>query len=190
MRCHYLYKSFAIVAFFLAIVLSLSLYSSSRRVYATTPQQLSIDKPYKAYETWEKLGIKGRVILLFDRHLNVDEEGNSVTETNYMHRAILNNMIRSVYHVIPENAWEEVKRNIQNIQVRDFSNGVYRSTIEGAPLYILRIKDIPHLKEKVIVNINTDLYTEDEINGMKKLLRYRNIQADIITLSGKNQQRF
>ncbi len=189
MKFSYLQKSCVILVFFLATVVSLSVYSSSRRIYAP-PQQINIDKPYKAYDVWEQLGVKGRVVLLFDRHLNVDQEGSSVAESNYMHWAIAKNAVRAVYHVIPDNAWEEVKHNIQNIQVRDFSNGIYRSTIEGAPLYILRISDIPRLRDKVMMNINTDLYTEHEINEIKELLRSGKITADIITESGKTQQRF
>lgn len=175
-----------IFLFFIAVLVSFSLYGPSRRVYLKSPEVINITKPYRAYPVWASRGVKGRALVLFDRKLNAEPETSSLSKDNYIYLAIRSNLVRRVYHVLPDSSWPEVSKTLITWPQVKFSGGVFYTTIEGTPLSIMSLKTFQHIreKEKVLVNINRESYEEHEIRRIMDMINTEALKSDLTTISG------
>lgn len=183
-------ETILIVISFLGVLLLCSFAGSAGRSYLKTPQLHTIDSPLQNYNVWRESGVRGRVLLLFDRRLGSEEDESVLNDNNYLYRAILGNIIRKVYHIIPDNQWDSVRKNLSNMPDVTFSNGVFRNTINGTPLIITTMKDIPEIKEEVLMSIDMEYWNEDGIKMMIELVNKGVIKSDLITISGNVQKDF
>lgn len=178
----------------LAIVLSFLFYYGRSNVKClNAPRIQFVSKPDEAYTFWQESKINGRILLLFDRYLNaapVDRrEYIILNETllrpdNYIYFAGDKNFIRKIYHIIPESSWPEVQQALSGWPLVTFSNEVYRMvTGEAIPVLILRAKDIPNIKEKVLISINGAYWGEQDIQQIIEILESKGLKSDIATLS-------
>lgn len=192
-------ESLLIIAFFPAIVFSLNYYGSSHVKYLKTPQIKTIGQPYHAVNVWADNGLHGRILFLFDRHLNADPgdgkkndmhsdkfKEEQITADNYIYYAIQQDFVRKIYHIIPDSSWPEVESVLTKYPLVALSDGIFRMiTGEAVPVYILRLRDIPKIKEKVIIQINGDFWDDSNMASIADLLGKNILNADLITVSGK-----
>jgi hypothetical protein len=165
--------------------LFLFFYGTTARVFLEKPVAQVVAEPFQAFEVWEREGVKGRILLLFDRRLNADTEGRVLSRNNYIYWAIGKNMVRKIYHVIPDSSWGEVEAALTGRDdVVPVKEG-FRTNIEGAPLHILRIKHIPRIEERVLILINGDYWSESDILSMINMIQTSRICSDSMVISGK-----
>jgi len=164
----------------------------SARTYSREFQARVIAEPSRACVLWEESGVKGRILFLFDRSLNADpsaastlpDERLTVTSDNYVYVAFRKNLVRRVYHILPDASWGDVERNLKgNPYVQD-TGGVFRLTIEGMPVLIMRLRDIPATKEPVLINMNEAAWGDAGMEVLAGLLKQRVLTGDIITIAG------
>ncbi len=156
------FMAFILVAAFSAVVSGgLSYYGISKRAYLPIPVIESISEPFHSFNTWKGKGIKGRIFFLFDRKLNIEAPADIINEVNadgvpidsylkpenYIYMALRNSMFRSVYHVIPDGSWQEVSNTLRDNRFIRKKDGYFFITLVATPVNILRISDIPSLKE-------------------------------------------
>ncbi|MBI5103355.1 MAG: hypothetical protein HZB33_16210 [Nitrospirae bacterium] len=190
--------SVAVVLLLIAVAGGLSYYGISKRVYLPVPVIESISEPFHAFYSWKDKGIRGRILLLFDRKLNIEVPADIINEINekgvppdsylkpqnYIYMALRNSMFRRVYHIIPDGSWEEVSNTLRDNRLTRKTDGYFFITHIATPVHILRMKDIPHLKEKVVAIINTEKWNREELSGIGDLFRNHHLEYDLITVAG------
>lgn len=183
-------------AFLAGVIVLLLLYGNSRKIYADRLMVREIDALHESLQVWEKAGVKGRILFLFDRQLNATplfdalEKLPPASPDNYIYLSFRKNFVRKVYHIIPETSWKEVSANLQRDWAAGETKGYYRVTVDGTPILVMRLSDVPHLKEKVLIAVNADYWNKDDLHGIEALLKRRVITSDIITVSGNAAHRF
>lgn len=136
-------------------------------------------RPTDAYALWSSLGVEGRVLVVFDRHLFTErlpldhplaqlEAG--LTDGNFLYAAILSGRIREIVHVVPDEAWPEVraalvKRGASSALVTADGSRL-RTVVRSVPVTIARRRDLPALDEPSLVLVNAALFDPDRVLGV------------------------
>lgn len=108
-----------------------------------------------------------------------------VTATNYVHQAVRSGVVRKVYHLISDRAWNEVSDVLgKNDNVSTADSGYRIFIFEGVPVRIMPVQKIMDLLEPPLVVINTDSLNRDEISGLPQLLK--RLRPDVVTISGED----
>ncbi|HEY6872952.1 MAG TPA: hypothetical protein VI298_09530 [Geobacteraceae bacterium] len=111
---------------------------------------------------------------------------NIASAENYVYVAAQKGVVRTIYHIVPDGAWSEVSRVLSGYKMVTSSGETFRMVIvEGVPVVIMRMKDIPRLKEKVLVNINGDYWSDREMAEIIGLFHRNAVEADLVTVSGR-----
>lgn len=175
-----------ILVTFAVTLVALSFYGPSRRHYLQGERRvMQVTAPQQALEVWRESGAKGRILFHFARRNNAKADVPGITGENYIYRAMHENMIRSLYHVIPEASWPEVAATLAGRPQATREREGYRLVIEGMPVHVLRLRDIVRPEEKVLVNIEGEWWGKQEIAAIDDLLRRGVLAADLVTISGR-----
>lgn len=114
-----------------------------------------------------------------------------LTPENYVFLGIKHRIVRRVFHVLPEDAWTEVKGNLTRIpHAVPRGNGYRVTATDGVPVDIMRARDLLPIGETVIVHMNTDVWGEDELSVIANMVRRGRIVTDVLTASGRGAERF
>jgi hypothetical protein len=132
---------------------------------------------------WQTNNVKGRILFHFARRNNARDDVAAVTAENYLYRAMHENRIRTLYHIIPEQSWQEVAATLAKRPLALREGNGFRLVIEGMPVHVMRIGDLRDVGEPVLVNIETKWWGEKEIAAIEDLLRRRVFPTDIVTIS-------
>lgn len=174
-----------VVPFTLCAVLAMFLYGRTGRVYSADPEARTVAAPQDALKVWEERGVRGRILFLFDRNLNADRTVSAPSAENYVYLAIRNNLVRRIYHVIPDGSWEEVEKTLSSYPLVSRHRGVYRTFFEdGSSVLILRLRDVPAVKEKALVHIDAGYWDLNGLREIAALLKRGVITGDVVTVSG------
>jgi len=163
-------------------------HSRNNRRFSPVHQVATIPTMDGAYGIWASAGVRGRVLVYCDRRLNIEVSepvDPSSPGDQYVYASIRTNMVRVLYHVVPDSAWDEVATNLRKFPVYAYDRGMFRITVfDGIPLYVMRLRDMPHLDEEVLLHINSDVWDDREFSEILGLLHNHTLSGDIITLSG------
>jgi len=163
----------------------MSLHGISGRVYSKSREVRIIPAPYHAFLVWGEKGVRGRILFLFDRYLNAEHLDTSLTQDNYVYLSIKKNMVREVYHIVPDDSWEEVENTILRYPLVSYSGGVFRMFLDdGSSVFIMRLRNVTPVKEEVLLNINLEYYKTDDLRKIMTLLKGNVLSSDVITLTG------
>lgn len=176
-----------------ATIISLSYYAKSRRVISKNVIVECVPSMSAAYDEWLKMEYHGRTLLYCDRYLNVNaptpyskQLTNSISDNSYIYSAMQSNVVRKIYHVIPDASWPEVERNLLEYPTVTKSGGVYHMAIfDGCPLYIVSASKIPKIKEIMLMQVNSDIWNDTEFNALLDTLRGKALRFDYISVCGE-----
>lgn len=160
-------------------------YGVSKRIYLEPAEVIRLMNPTSSVTVWNEKGVKGRTLVLFDRKIHASMEETTLTDENFIYRAIMNNIVRKIYHIVPDSSWPEVKYTLINNPSVTYSQGIFKTTIEGTPLFVLRVREVPTLKERVLLHLNGDYWDNGDIHTITTLLKNNQLNTDLVTLSGR-----
>lgn len=177
----------AILTAFALVTLMAVRIATHNRIILPGSKTVTIQTPDQAYAVWQKNGVKGRTIILFDNypHMKGLRSYNGLpqlSQWNVIEYSIFKNIIRRIYLVVPEETWSEflnrgeirpISKNSPNMQ------SIYLTTTSGVPLITSTPTSIQILPEKVLIYINTSFYDYDKAIT---LLREKGIQSDLIII--------
>lgn len=124
----------------------------------------------------------------FPRYINTVR--TPANETTYVRSAIRDGIVRKIIHVLSERSWEEVCNNLEELpSVEPSGAGFHVVTFGGTPVYIMRLKDLPPLSEKALVNIDNNYWSPNERESIYELLRNGTISADYLLVSNNEPQK-
>lgn len=176
-----------LLLFLALLLLSLDRIGKSSRHFLHHPGTFVVSTAAEPYQVWSDSGVRGRILLHFDRRIRADSVTKSlqgsVTEENYIYRAIALNLVRTVYHVIPDGEWETVSKNLAEQGATPWRNG-FRVLLEGTPITVIRQADLPAFKEKVLVNLDTLSWTPELLGAAARSMKEKGIRSDLVTLYG------
>ncbi len=186
------------LAFLCIVLLFLAARSDSGKHMGQGMQPQSVSKMSDALAVWESDRIKGRILVLFDRALNADPTGSRefhlsnlrVTDENYIYLAFRKNLVRKVYHVVPNAAWDEVNHALAGNPYVQQRPGGFRIVIEGMPVMIQRLHDLPSITEPVLVAINRNAVDPGTIEQAASLIRSGVLSCDRLTIAGPEAPAF
>ncbi|GAB4483851.1 MAG: hypothetical protein OHK006_06330 [Thermodesulfovibrionales bacterium] len=186
-----------VLALFLATLLGLSLVSTASRHILDGHIIRTVHSPAEAYDLWRDLGLRGRVILYFDRHFTVDrafveslhirfggmrDELPPVTAGNFLLQALYSGMFRAVYHVVPDDAWPSVKEKLSQYPFIAFNGSCFRLTVEGTPIIVTTLGRLHRPAEKAVIYLNGE-YRHEYDGSMLKALLEAPEASDVVVVS-------
>ncbi len=156
------------------IPLLLDLMGRNARTFSSVHVITRVRSPRETTNVLRKTPVFGRVMFYFDRHLSADEMlpevikrvvlnpgyVEPITSDNFLYALLHSGVIREIYHVIPERSWKDVVSALSTRPGVAFDGRIFRFTIEGYPIIVSRVGDLPRLEEKVIVYVNEKLANE------------------------------
>ncbi|MEK6744923.1 MAG: hypothetical protein AABZ15_15000 [Nitrospirota bacterium] len=176
--------SLAAMLWFILVILVVSYHGYHSRIFASANTTHIVDSPEKAYLIWKEKNVKGRVLLLFDnyphmRGLNSYNGSPHLHQGNIVEFSIFQNIIRKVYFIIPDNAWEEFRlleimhplRAVPNLE-----RGLFLYNLSGIPIIATTPTSLPKISETALVYINKGVYNDTQAQD---LLSMKHITADI-----------
>lgn len=158
------------VSFLLIIAAFLSIKGSSSRKILDEHRIIKITRPSEAFYIWKEFNVRGRILVYIDSEFSIEEifqksvearfamMGRMVpllSDDNFIIHAMFNNIIRKIYYIAPDNSWDGIKEILIKNKAISYHKGIFRLTIEGVPLIILRQQDMNRFSEKPLVYINT-----------------------------------
>lgn len=179
-----------IAVLFIALALAVANWlGSSGRVYATPSLgMVSVDSPDKAVSLWQEKGLKGRILILFDRYphfygyAHYKNKIPVLTEDNFIEYAIFKNIVRSIYYIVPDNEWDGLRTSPGVRSIRPgpgLVDGVYLYNLNGVPLIATTLSSLPHLLEISLVYVNEELFDSKHV---LERIRSKHIISDCIVL--------
>jgi hypothetical protein len=184
----------AIVLFFCVVLLLLSAQGARNRVFLTAPRIAVVPQPHDALAAWSASGVRGRILLLFDRSFNITYPGSLAPDMtpdrlpvadNYVYLSTVRNITRMIYHVVPDAVWDRVSETLSEYPMVRFDGARFTMVVyDGIPLTVSRIRDLPSVPEQALVLINGTSWTDRDIADILALLDSGRIRSDLMTLSG------
>lgn len=182
-----------LLLFTVLLLLSLDRLGKNSRRYLSHHTSFPVSTVAEPYRIWRDKGVRGRILIHFDRKIRADsvtkELQGKVTEENYIYRAIADNVVRTVYHVIPDAEWGAVNKNLDEQGATHWQGG-FRMLLEGTPIIVIRQADLPTLDEQVLVNLNTMSWTPELLGGAARSMKAKGIRSDLVTLYGSGSLKF
>lgn len=171
------------------VLAGLSLIGLEGRAFHDGMRIRAIPEPYLAVKAWKEEGVRGRVLVHFDRQIHAGALEGGVSDENYVYQAAEMNLIRKIYHIVPDAAWPEVRDALSRMLGVSNQGGLFHLTLEGTPIIVSTLKHIPVISEKVLINISGDYWNEGDLQRMALLVGNGRLIPDIITVSGSDTGR-
>ncbi len=177
--------SLTAILLFIIVIIIVSYHGYNSRIFASARITEIVDSPEKAYLIWKEKKVKGRILLLFDSYphmwgLSSYNGAPQLTQSNLLEFGVLQNIIRKIYFIVPDNAWEdfrliELMHPIRNVP--GLERGLFLYNLSGIPMIATTPTSLPQLSEEVLVYINNGVYNDAQA---RELLSLENITSDII----------
>lgn len=179
----------AFVLFFACCILFLTLfYGPLRRTSALPPRVQPVLSAAEVLQLWESAGVKGRIAVLFTRHLNAERSLADEAGEKYANQAMQRGITRTLYHVVPDSAWPVVSQTLSSRRfVRATASGFILILPEGRVHVLPRSRFKPVTEQSLIV-IEPDVWTSDELEQISRLVESGKQSSDLIALIRGSQQ--
>lgn len=185
--------SLAATALLAAVIFVANGHGTGSRIYAPGKESVTVDTPEKAYAIWQQKRVKGRTLILFDNYPHMRGRFNYQGEprlerSNLVEFSIFNNVIRKIYFVVPDAAWEEFLRKDTTKVIKaipELKRGVSLYNLNGMPMVATTPSSLPHLAEQTLVYINGGVFDPAEA---QRLLTERGITSDITVVYQGNRK--
>ena len=149
-----------------------------RRIYAelierkkqyNSKKVFMVEDHHEAYHYWKKMGIKDKIVIHIDAHIDFDwmEDSTPLNVGNYIYKAIREGMIKEFYWVVPSPVWHnpEDKSYLKDwlsekyfLKYIEKDNGILSSTLLDTKFIISDLETLPIFKDPVILDIDLDYF--------------------------------
>jgi hypothetical protein len=175
----------AILLLFVSTLVALDRYGKSRRVLAARAEVLEVARPDEAYAAWQNRGVAGRTLLLFGAfpHLGRTTYTEGAPPQTFVERAALENVVRRVYYLVPDDAWDGLfGRRLLGFfrSAPGLERGLYLHYAVGIPIIATTPSSLPRLEEPPLVYVDERRY---DLAFVEALLAEKGIAPDLVVAS-------
>lgn len=144
----------------------------------------------ETYLAWREREVRRRAVVILDDHLDLNEidpnglrllkkarrkgeikklvatQGQSnnevvVNQGNWLFAAQHDGTVRSIYWIVPDSLWEEVEEQAQKQPTFKKEDELITGEVNGKPLTMCKINDLPHFEEPVLIFVGLDYFLID-----------------------------
>jgi hypothetical protein len=170
-----------ITLFSFTIVIFLYFYGPSRRVYATSPQVISLQTVDQILQTWQSGGFKGRMAICFTRYLNAHETKDS-KEAIVSELALHQSILRRITHVPPDNAWQEIDKILASRNIMRATPEGYIGVFDDGRVYVMPLSKFSHVEEKSLIIVEPKIWSRHELLQIAEKLKLGKISSDLVII--------
>jgi hypothetical protein len=197
MKTRQILKLGGVLFFLVVIIFYLSYKGVSSRHILNEHIVYKIERPSDAFRIWKERAVKGRSLIFINPRLSIPEIfQNSVemrfsmmkrelvplNDSNFLIHAIINNQVRRIYYIVPDEVWDTLKKDLGSNRAVSVRGQRLRVTIDGVPLIIERSRDFKSFYERHLVYINSSVISAYEQGFINRLITDKGI-ADIVIIS-------
>lgn len=179
---------FKTVAIALLLVVTLILcvtYGPSKRIFASPPETRNFSNNLEVLSYWHQKHLRGRVLYLFDRFSHIEMNKSLITNDNYLDDALGKGITRTVVHIVPSGAWQEVKKTLSSRSEFTLHDEVFTMPMDEGRLYVTTIDQIKQVPEPVLIVINRSAISHDEFARITSLIDRGVLNSDIVAMIGE-----
>lgn len=170
---------------FAGAVLAVRAHGVRGRVSAAARSTHVVASPEQASLIWAEKGVRGRVLLLFDHYPHgvafAPPGAAPPSPADLVAHAVLHDVVRKVYFVVPDDAWDRVSRERATYlplrEAMELAEGFHLFTLSGIPMIALPASALPPLREEPLVYVNEELFDRDRTLA---LLARRGVTSDVL----------
>jgi hypothetical protein len=168
-----------------ATVLVLGQHGKAGRTFAAGRSSIVVARPAEAYAVWMGKGVRGRILVLFDRYPHIIGRAGyggipQLADANLIEYCVFENIIRKIYFIVPDQNWGDFLKNEWTHPLRSIhgiERGLFLGSRTGVPIIATTPSLLPHIGEQPLVYINTQVYDDRQA---RDLLEQKQIISDII----------
>jgi hypothetical protein len=162
-----------------AVFLAL-LYGPWRRTYVSPPRAVAIDAAADAYGLWEANGMRGRIALVFGRHLIPAEREEKTAGVEAIERAMHHGMVREVHHVVPDGSWPEVAHGLAQVSIYWPTPAGAVAAFEDGRVNVVPLSRLWIVPERSLVLVDAGVWSPEEKERIAQRIRSGAIESDLI----------
>ncbi len=140
--------------------------------------------PEGVERAWRAAPVRGRTLVHVARQPAMHTDPDAPIANAYVYRAVRAGVVRRVFHVVPEAAWPEVAENLRSVVAAWPEGRTFRIVVEGTPIVVLRLSDLPALEETVLVDVDVGASPPEELAALAARLARREPAADLVAWYG------
>lgn len=178
-------RSYTIVTilFFSVGVLSLCLlYGKLRRVFHSPAAVAEVSTSKDIYELWAQTGIKGRTAIMLTRHLNAEHQPKDSPEEQCVRQAMQRGMIRKVFHIVPDNAWQEISATLMKRQATRKESDRFVLLFEEGRVTVMPLSKLAAISETSIIVLEPGIWKEEERVYIQSLIASQKLTTDLMAI--------
>lgn len=154
------------------------------RTYLADRSVVRVSGSQAAFAAWRASGVKGRLLVYFRRHPDLDRQRSyevldaragegelPVRDSDLVSGLIAMGIVRAVYHVVPDGDWSAVEAAMRARDDVIRSGRTFRVRVDGAPIFVLRSADLPQLEEKALVYVDAGIQSSYDLEAVGRWTR-------------------
>ena len=175
------------VIIFSSVLIFIHYYAQSRRKFVSPSRVESVVSTKQLEETWINANVRGRTLISFSRYLNALEsiDSNDIKATE---QALGKGILRRVFHVIPDNVWLEVSKNLAGRKGVRVTKEGYIGIFDGGRVYVQPLSRFRPPEEKSLLVIEPKVWTSPEQASIVAYLTSGRISTDLATVVRGTEQ--
>lgn len=181
------------VALLVVLCLCANGLGTGSRKFADGTRIHEIKRPEEALLLWHKADVKGRTVLFFDNELAIypllqgsllnrmemlDKKKSLPGPANFVSLAAYDGIMRRAFIVVPDESWPDREKEAAYFPFVSRHNSAVRFTIEGTPIVITTLGNLPEISEKVLLYVNDEMLPDRHRAYVQNLIGAR--RADVV----------
>lgn len=173
-----------ILAFVCGVLLFSCLYGPLRRTFVSPARVVPVDSAATLYKLYASNGVRGRIAILFTRHLIAAEYPYASPEIKYIEDAMHHGIVRELYHVVPDRLWAGVAWNLSQVTIYWPTPYGFVGAFEDGRVNVLPLSRLMPMKEKALVLLDAETWTREELHRIAAFIETGNISTDLLAILG------
>ncbi|MBF0327647.1 MAG: hypothetical protein HQL10_00645 [Nitrospirae bacterium] len=172
----------SIVVFTTSVVFLSFIYGPSKRTFVSPGKVELLTSPIDIYEFWHSTKVRGRVAVLFTRHLDSEIGLSEEPGEKYTELAMRHGIVRKIYHVVPDSVWPVVSDNLYRRKFARITSYGFVMALANGRIHVLPLSRFNPEDEKSLIVVEPSVWSSDELAKIVKLIKSGNLRTDIITI--------
>ncbi|HSN16122.1 MAG TPA: hypothetical protein VLT61_15925 [Anaeromyxobacteraceae bacterium] len=166
---------------------SLDQLGRARRRFSPREEVIEVARPEQTLDAWRERGLRGRTLVLFGPfpHLwrTSYSDGAPRGPQGFVELAALENVVRRVYFLVPDEDWEvQFGGDLPGFyrRVPGVARGLYMHYSLGLPVVATTPSSLPRLHEPALVYVDQERF---DLASTRRVLARKGIVSDLIVAS-------